>query len=168
MTETNSNLSRLALSWPKAPYWWGTFPGEPQSKDRPRFGRAKYSNRINTFTSKKTRTAERSLALEAKQVWHQLTCKPPDSVHEFGVRLLFYCSPTPEGRKKFVKGAPGGPDGDNMEKLVLDTLTGLIWENDRQVRYCVWLCLPAEGMPRTEILFHHLAAQWWEGEKEEK
>ena len=54
----------------------------------------------------------------------------PRSVHRFSVEIKVYTD-----RTDF--------DGDNVEKAVLDALSKVLWENDRQVKQMFWVILPA-------------------------
>lgn len=89
-------------------------PGQPQSKQRPRLGKGVI------YTPNGTRQAERAIGLlfKSKFPGHR-----PDKKNRFGIRILFQCGPQ-HGRRG---------DVDNMAKLVLDALNGVLWKDDSQV-----------------------------------
>lgn len=43
------------------------------------------------------------------------------------------------------------PDGDNLEKGLLDALTGYLWDNDKKVWDCHWTRLEPKDEPFTLI-----------------
>lgn len=88
--------------------------GEPVAKERPRFGRG------HAYTPKRTRDAEVAIANLFRA--HNPDWEP-DAASTFGVLVNFWCS----GRK----------DLDNMLKLVLDALNGVVWRDDSQVVHLV-------------------------------
>ena len=52
------------------------------------------------------------------------------------------------------KGRP--PDLDNLIKLVQDSLTGILWKDDAQVKRLVAERFHGQGTPRTEIEWEEL------------
>lgn len=90
--------------------------GEPAVKSRPRFVRA--GGRVKTYTPKKTVDAENVVAWQFRQARPDWTV---DSRSGFGVFGVFYAE-TNQRR-----------DVDNMLKLVLDALNGVVWLDDAQV-----------------------------------
>jgi Holliday junction resolvase RusA-like endonuclease len=92
-----------------------TVPGEPVSKDRPRFD----PEDGHVYTPRKTTEAETTVgwAFKAAVRGWQL-----DASTAFGVMALFRCATT-RGRR----------DGDNLLKLLLDALNGVAWKDDAQV-----------------------------------
>jgi crossover junction endodeoxyribonuclease RusA len=90
--------------------------GEPAVKSRPRFVRA--GARVKTYTPKKTVDAENVVAWQFRQSRPDWTV---DSKAGFGVFGVFYAE-TNQRR-----------DVDNMLKLVLDALNGVVWLDDAQV-----------------------------------
>ena len=99
-------------------------PGEPKTWERAQaFG-------ARRFNSKKMKRAQANLA------WSLRAAAPGIRVEEharFGVQLEFYIS---------KKG-----DGDNYEKLVLDALTGVVWEDDDQIFESQWKKISTVGFP---------------------
>lgn len=87
-------------------------PGEPVSKERPQHG----ANR-NTFTPKKTREAEKVIAMIAAV---KRSRKEPVSV-PVGVAVEFYCKH--RNRK----------DADNMLKTVTDAMNAIVYQDDHLI-----------------------------------
>ena len=111
-------------------YIW--LPGQPIGKGRPRFTRM---GRV--YTPEKTRKFEQRLADTASNymLLHQLDCtEKPCKVlikAQFGI---------PKSWTKAKKAAaqaneiyPKKPDGDNIAKIVLDSFSSIIWDDDAQV-----------------------------------
>lgn len=110
-----------------------TMPGDPTSKGRPRIGK-----RGHAYTPDKTRTAERVAALLVRQA---LAGRRPAGFATgcFAVTLEF-----------FTKGWQRR-DLDNLTKLVLDSCTGLIWDDDSQVTELHCRMTWADPEPRTVL-----------------
>lgn len=91
-----------------------TLPGQPVSKGRPRLGRG------GTYTPERTRQAEREWRFQvlAEKGVYGL---PIPAAGPVSVSLWFYCATR---RRR---------DLDNMVKLVLDSLNGVVWLDDSQV-----------------------------------
>lgn len=106
--------------------------GEPVPKSRPRFSVIK--GHPHAYTPQKTVDAEETL----KWLLRGKVRGAPDSKSLFFVRLVFACVDTKT-------------DGDNLEKLVLDACTGIVWEDDRQVAGCLWHVLRVAANPSTDI-----------------
>jgi Holliday junction resolvase RusA-like endonuclease len=94
-------------------------PGQPVPKGRPRAFVCRGFARL--YTPAKTVAAERALALLVRGVARP-TCGLP-AHGNLRVKLAFVCARKP-GRR---------PDLDNLVKLVLDALNGVIWADDNQV-----------------------------------
>jgi len=115
-------------------------PGQPVPKGRPRaFIVGKGSRRFARFyTPAKTVDAEKALAEQVMLCTGGRALPIQNSVR---VMLTFR-----SGRR------PGrGADLDNLVKLVLDALNGVIWSDDRQVVELHAIARPAEGAPCTEL-----------------
>lgn len=118
-----------------------TIPGEPCSKARPRWS----PKTRTTYTPEKTRTREAAiqvLALAARMA-------PPDGLALFSVTSTFYLW------SNQVR------DIDNLAKLVLDGLKGVVWADDVQVVKLVAAKEPAdqETSARTEVVVERLEGQ---------
>ena len=110
--------------------------GEPVSKERPRVTSRK--GKSITYTPERTRVAERSIAWE---VVAQNSGIAMDAGLDFRVDVLFVSK---SNRRK---------DIDNLIKLVLDALNGVVYEDDSQVVeiHAVMARGSAEE-PRTDII----------------
>lgn len=90
-------------------------PGEPVSKARPRM-----SPTGGMYSPKDTKDAEEAVRMAYLEAV-ALERREPDAKATFAVWCTFYT------RNRLKK------DLDNLGKLVLDALTGLIWKDDSQV-----------------------------------
>lgn len=126
-----------------------TVPGNPVAKGRPRF--ATRGKSVIAYTPKSTKTAETSVTEYAK--YHMGLAKPLSG--PVAVDITFYM-PIPQSKSKAARERLNGswhiskPDKDNLEKLLLDALNGIVWVDDSQV------CQSASRKiyslePRTEI-----------------
>lgn len=111
--------------------------GEPVSKARPRVTTSKKGKSI-TYTPKKTRVAELAIA------WEVVSQNPGismDAELDFRVDVIF------------VSKSNTRRDIDNMIKLVMDALNGVVYEDDSQVVeiHAVMARGSAEE-PRTDII----------------
>lgn len=114
-----------------------TVPGEPIPKGRPRVG------------PRGGKTPARTVSAESKIAWlakEQLMDRPEEFplAGKFTVFLRFFT--------KWPDDSRSGPDGDNCEKLILDSLNGIVWHDDRQVCGVKWQMSRGERTPRTEIV----------------
>ena len=111
-------------------------PGEPVSKERPRVTKRK--GKSITYTPKGTRVAELAIA------WETVSQNPGITMEadlDFRVDVLFVSK---SNRRR---------DIDNMIKLVLDALNGVVYKDDSQVVeiHAVMARGSAEE-PRTDII----------------
>lgn len=127
------DLRKLPLDVLPAKYCWLEVEGEPQSKKRVGFFRRRSYN--PSFR------AQVAIRWAIKAAYPRLK---PDTFRDFSVRLIFFCGDYYAKNRK---------DGDNMEKLILDSMKGIVWRDDIQVRECFWRIYPSSGKPRTQILF---------------
>ena len=136
---TKVNLLDFTLSKPAdSCWWWVVILGQPRSKQRYKASRRRSWN--------PSREDEDALAWQVRTIY---TAPQPDRDHLWGVRCIFYCQNLQRGRM----------DGDNLQKLVLDSLQGVVWKNDFMVRELYSLTIPVTENPRTEILFYHLPTE---------
>lgn len=102
----------------------------PVAKGRPRF--MKRGNFVHTYTPAKTLNEEKIIAANIKQEW---TFEPIDSPIE--VSIEFYMPIPKSFTKKVKKEIELGynkhskkPDLDNLAKLVLDAMNGIVFRDD--------------------------------------
>ncbi len=107
---------------------------EPVPKGRPRF----LPNGI-PYTPKKTRDAEKDLRWAARVRMNRLGNVDLPKEPTYKVRLQFFCS---DRRRR---------DIDNLEKLVLDALEGVVWANDSQIEDLHSTVTRASPLPFTRI-----------------
>lgn len=132
--------------------WRLTVPGEPATKQRPRFRK----ETGHTYTPERTISAESHVKASAYSQMGQPLLEGP-----LIVELTFFESVPKSWSAKRRAGALSGRDYptsridiDNMCKLVLDALNGVLWRDDKQV-----VDLHAKrrfsDAPRTELEVRH-------------
>lgn len=111
-------------------------PGRPRGKGRPRFTRTGH-----TYTDEATRRYEEHIR------WHYMS-QPHAIRYDAGTAVSVHCNvcvPVPiswprKRREEALMGCEypqAKPDIDNVFKAVLDALTGLAWDDDKQVAVIV-------------------------------
>ncbi len=105
-------------------------PGQPVSKQRPRFN--KKTGRA--VTPQVTKNAEAWVGTFLRQAFPDV-----DRDHDWAVTLQFYSK---DNRRR---------DVDNLVKLVLDAANGIIWRDDTQVTELHAYHVKGVAYPRTEI-----------------
>lgn len=105
--------------------------GDPKSKARARLGQGR------TYTPQATVTAEQALGWAARK--HLPRGWRPDPDWQYGVIAVFF---TANNQRR---------DVDNMLKLVLDGLTGVVWKDDSQVSEVSGRLLRNQEAPRTHL-----------------
>jgi Holliday junction resolvase RusA-like endonuclease len=119
-------------------------PGAPKGKGRPRLGKGR------TYTPAATVAEERRIGQYAMEAWRQ-----PPTARACTV-LLNIVMPVPSSWSKAKqaaalenKTAMGKPDIDNILKLYLDAMTGIVWLDDTQVVAVV--CAKVYGEPGVRV-----------------
>lgn len=122
-----------------------TVPGRPVAWSRPGLcpGLCMRGKRFHFYDKNSAATAKQKVAFFARH------CSPREPVNvPLDVEMTFYF-PLPSRHKKsllhFCR-----PDLDNLQKLVLDALTGIVWKDDSIICKITCQKLYAEN-PRTEI-----------------
>jgi Holliday junction resolvase RusA-like endonuclease len=114
--------------------------GKPQGKERPRFTRQGH-----TYTPKKTRSYENTVITTFLRNFRKNGVKFPtfDGDKQVSVELIaYYEIPKSWSKKKRAAAIEGmlrptvKPDTDNIAKIVLDSLNGLAYADDKQVVDC--------------------------------
>ncbi len=107
---------------------------KPTGKGRPRSYLDRLTGRVSVYTDSKTATAERSVAYKAREAmtWHN----PITTACAVEIEA-FYALPKSTSKKREMlevgKPATTKPDVDNVAKLVLDAMNGIVYEDDRLV-----------------------------------
>lgn len=108
--------------------------GEPVAKGRPRFRIA--GKFVSTYTPAKTQKEEKRVTEEIKKQYSEEPMKGP-----LGVWITFYFaipkSYTKKQREELQRNDflhTKKPDCDNLAKLYLDAMNGLVYEDDSQIQ----------------------------------
>lgn len=125
-----------------------TVPGKPQGKGRPRFS----SRTGRVYTPSETTDYENKVRL----CWSQQT--PGNALNgeiRADIRAYFHI-PKSTAKYKAIKlaeehtGCQNKPDADNIAKVILDSLEGLAFENDKAITYLTVAKLWG-SRPRVEV-----------------
>jgi len=100
--------------------------GTPVGKKRPRV------TRTGTYTPKQTSLQETRVKLLAKEAGLTAPSRGPVKV------ALSIVYKRPKRMPKDRSWPSCRPDGDNVEKLILDSLNGIAYTDDSQVTDCSW------------------------------
>lgn len=98
----------------------------PIAKARPKFRRAR-NGKVCTYTEKGTREAEDFVKMEVLQTYKDGPQQCPCMV------TMTFKKSRPVDKKRLTSYPSRRPDIDNMAKLVMDALNGVIWEDDAQI-----------------------------------
>ncbi len=111
-------------------YIW--LPGQPIGKGRPRFTR---TGRV--YTPEKTRRYEHRLAGTASNYMMLRQLEPTTMPCHMVIKAQFEIPKSWTKTKKAAAAAyeilPGKPDIDNIAKIVMDSFSGVVFEDDAQV-----------------------------------
>lgn len=113
--------------------------GPPATKLRARAGRGGH------YTDSKTVAAEERIVTAMRMTHRGIK---PDATHAFTVKLRFFL---PDYKRA---------DIDNLEKLCLDSLNGVIWHDDQQVLRMRSDVYRGVEVPGTEISIGYLDREW--------
>jgi Holliday junction resolvase RusA-like endonuclease len=106
--------------------------GQPVGKGRPRFTR-----QGRAYTPQKTRDYEHKLAASASDAMQDLGLEPTSSKCRMHILAQFEIpkSWSKKRREAATRGevSPGRPDIDNVVKIALDAINGVVFEDDAQV-----------------------------------
>lgn len=114
-------------------------PGKPRPQERPLVLRSGWA--IDRPASKAAKRDIAHIALCSRQA-HRLSILGGD----VRVKAIFY-------------GAHGSADIDNLTKLVLDALKGIIWHDDRQVVMIEARKVRDKENPRTEVEIEQIESE---------
>ena len=111
-----------------------SIPGDPQGKARHRV--VKTQTGIRAYTPARTVNYERAVAILARQAMkgRELIGGPVSVAVEIGFKI-----PDSWSDAKKIKALKGlllptkKPDIDNIQKVLFDSLNGIVWEDDTQV-----------------------------------
>lgn len=111
-----------------------TIPGKPVGKGRPRFARR--GNFVQTYTPEKTASYEKLVKMLAMQ---EMGDNKPTLDPVYVNILVFICPPVSWSKKKRIQAYNDAllpcvkPDTDNVIKLILDAMNGIVYNDDKQV-----------------------------------
>ena len=100
---------------------------DPRPKERPRF--AAFGGKMRTYTPAATQASEDEIRylVMASRVQHPMAVP-------LRLRAMFYLRrPASSGRRWPISGNRTEGDIDQYVKLLMDALTGLVWEDDNQI-----------------------------------
>ncbi len=131
-------------------------PGQPTAKQRPRMGRR------GAYTPKKTKDYQRRVGIFAMNGTR--AAKIPDGTPVVVLMAFIFKRPKRLMGKKHPDGLVpmlAKPDGDNVEKAVLDGLDGLVFHDDARVFHSSWTKYYSEKDrgPRVEVRVYTPAQQ---------
>lgn len=113
-----------------------TVPGEPVAQGRPRFSTR--GNFVKAYDPEKSKDYKAYVKLVAMAAMSERSLKPFDGAIAVSIRA--YVSVPKSKSKKFRENALKGlehptkkPDCDNIAKILLDAMTGIVYEDDKQI-----------------------------------
>ena len=125
--------------------------GNPHGKGRPRF--ARMGGFVKTYTDAKTKSYEELVALSAKRAMgaSEPLLTPLEAFIYISLPIpLSYSKKRKEACLSGLEKPTKKPDIDNVAKIVLDSLNGIVYKDDTQI---VSLhCTKVYGEPFVEVL----------------
>lgn len=118
-------------------------PGEPRPWQRDGQTRAKINERTGQVIQPHRYTQARTKSEEQAWQWIMLRARRFSAPIPAGVSI---------GVSMYFRSRYGNPDGDNMEKLVLDSGNNILWDDDKQVHEHHIFILPYCTDPGTDLL----------------
>lgn len=133
--------------------------GEPVAKGRPKFMvKGKF---VQAYTPAKTRKEEKRLRDELKRIYTDSLIECP-----LAIDLSFYFAIPKSYSKKAIREIIENkfvhikkPDCDNLAKLVLDAMNGIVYKDDRQIyslNVSKYYTQVEQNKPRVEIKINKL------------
>lgn len=126
--------------------------GEPVAKGRPRFRNC--GSFVSAYTPAKTKNAEKSIKEQLREYFTDLPSQKP-----IRIEFVFYFGIPKSYSKKKIKELETNkflhtnkPDADNVAKLYLDAMNGLVFNDDKQIATLKITKLYTFLEPRTEII----------------
>lgn len=118
-----------------------TIDGPPMGKERPRV------TKRGTYTPKKTLEREDYIKLLVRQQWSK---SPWSGAVKLNIHIVYR---RPKRLPKDRYWPSCRPDGDNVEKLILDSLNGVLYTDDSNVVSVSWLRRYTVGLeePHTDV-----------------
>lgn len=113
-----------------------TVPGEPVAQGRPRFSTR--GSFVKAYDPEKSKSYKAYVKLVAMAAMNERSLKAFDGAIAVSIRA--YVSVPKSKSKKFRENALKGlehptkkPDCDNIAKILLDAMTGIVYEDDKQI-----------------------------------
>ena len=113
-----------------------TVPGEPVAQGRPRFSTR--GSFVKAYDPEKSKSYKAYVKLVAAAAMSERSLKTFDGAIAVSIRA--YVSVPKSKSKKFRENALKGlehptkkPDCDNIAKILLDAMTGIVYEDDKQI-----------------------------------
>lgn len=108
-----------------------TIPGEPRGKQRPRFNKKTGT----TYTPSETTQYEKMVKMIARATYHH---EPIEGAIRVRIQSMYRIPPSAsQDRKKRMQLGlilpEVKPDVDNVAKIILDALNGVVYKDDKQV-----------------------------------
>lgn len=113
-----------------------TVPGEPVAQGRPRFSTR--GSFVKAYDPAKSKDYKAYVKLVAMAAMNERSLKPLDGAIAVSIKA-FVSVPKSKSKKfrqnalKWLERPTKKPDCDNIAKILLDAMTGIVYEDDKQI-----------------------------------